>query len=214
MWNFIGTFGAFIRLRSPVVDRRQLMDVGAAGPWAGFVVAAVALVVGLARSTVLPTDGPSGQLVMFGNLQLFLGDSPFMYALRELIVGDGTVLLHPLAFAGWLGLFVTMLNLIPLGQLDGGHVLYALLGRWQARLGVVVWLGLVVLGIVSARHGLLQGMLWWVWAALIIMLGRGRLAHPQVLDRERPLPSNRRPLGWATVVLLILTFTPIPIHYS
>lgn len=206
-WNFIGTFGAFIRLRSPIVDRRQLLDVGAAGPWAGFLVAIVALAVGLSRSTVLPEDGASGQLIMLASHRIYLGDSPIMYLARELMAGGGTVLLHPLAFAGWIGLFVTMLNLIPLGQLDGGHVLYALVGRWQARLGPFVWLGLIALGFLQWQWW------WWIWAAIIVILGRGRLAHPQVLDRQRPLPGSRRPLGWATVVLFVATFTPIPIHY-
>jgi Zn-dependent protease len=206
-WFSIGTFGAFIRLRSPIVDRRQLMDVGAAGPWAGFVVALVALLVGLARSQVLPEGGSSSQLVLLGDFRFYLGDSAIMYAARQLIVGDGTVLLHPLAFAGWIGLFITMLNLIPLGQLDGGHVLYALIGRWQIRLGPLVWLGLIALGFLGWQWW------WWVWAALILMLGRGRLAHPQVLDRHRPLPGNRQPLGWGTVALFAATFTPIPIHY-
>ena len=206
-WNFIGTFGAFIRLRSPVIDRRQLMDVGAMGPWAGFAVALVALIVGLGRSELLPEDGASHQLVLLADFRLYLGDSPIMYAARQLIVGDGTVLLHPLAFAGWIGLFITMLNLIPLGQLDGGHVLYALAGRWQARLGPAVWLGLVALGFLHNQWW------WWIWAALILVLGRGRLAHPQVLDRHRPLPPSRVPFGWATLLLFAATFTPVPIHY-
>ncbi len=98
--NFIGTFGAFIRLRSPIVDRRQLMDVGAAGPWAGFVVAMVALVVGLSRSLVVPDVGASDQFVVLANFQLYLGDSPIMYLTRRLVAGEGTVLLHPLAFRG------------------------------------------------------------------------------------------------------------------
>lgn len=206
-WNFIGTFGAFIRLRSPIVDRRQLMDVGAAGPWAGFVLAIVALLAGLSQSTVVPGEVDSGQLIVLANLELYLGDSPVMYAARQLVVGDGVVQLHPLAFAGWVGLFVTMLNLLPLGQLDGGHVLYALIGRHQARVSHLVWLGLIALGFLSWQWW------WWVWAAIILILGRGRLAHPQVLDRKRPLPLSRAPLGWATLLLFAATFTPIPIHY-
>ncbi|MFQ6046556.1 MAG: site-2 protease family protein [Gemmatimonadales bacterium] len=206
-WNFIGTFGAFIRLRSPIVDRRQLMDVGAAGPWAGFLVAVVALLVGLGRSQIVPEQGPSSQLIVLADLRLYLGDSPIMYAARQLIVGEGTVQLHPLAFAGWIGLLVTMLNLVPLGQLDGGHVLYALIGRWQARIGPLVWLALIALGFIYLQWW------WWVWATLILVLGRGRLAHPEVLDRHRPLPPSRRPLGWATVLLFAATFIPVPIHY-
>lgn len=213
--NFIGTFGAFIRLRSPIVDRRQLMDVGAAGPWAGFVVAVVALVGGLLRSHVLPGDPGSGQLILLLDRQIHLGDSPIMYVARQLLVGDGVVVLHPLALAGWIGMFVTMLNLLPLAQLDGGHVLYALVGRRQAIWGTVTWWGMIVLGVAFWRwlppHSW-EALWWWVWAALILVLGRGRLAHPEVLDRYRALPRSRRPLGWATLLLFAVTFTPVPIH--
>lgn len=214
--NFIGTFGAFIRLRSPIVDRRQLMDVGAAGPWAGFVVSVVALVAGLLRSGVLPGQEGSGQIIALPHVQIHLGDSAVMYAARQLLVGDGVVALHPLALAGWLGIFVTMLNLLPLAQLDGGHVLYALIGRAQARWGAITWWLMIALGFVFWR--LLppyswEALFWWIWAALVLVLGRGRLAHPEVLDRHRPLPTNRRPLGWATMLLFAGTFTPVPIHY-
>ncbi len=205
--NFIGTFGAFIRLRSPVVDRQQLMDVGAAGPWAGFVVAMVALIAGLFRSQVVPEVGASEQFVTLAHFHLYLGDSPIMYLVRRLVVGEGTVLLHPLAFAGWIGLLVTMLNLLPLGQLDGGHIVYALVGRYQSIVGSVAFAALILLGFFQGQWW------WWIWAAVIVILGRGRLAHPQVLDRYRRLPGNRRPVGWATLILFLATFTPVPIHY-
>ena len=206
--NFVGTFGAFIRLRSPIVDRRQLLDVGAAGPWAGFVVAALALVVGLQGSSVVAEVGATEQFVVVGaDLHLFLGDSVLMAGLRALVVGEGTVHLSPLAFAGWVGVLVTMLNLLPLGQLDGGHVVYALFGEKQRVIGVAAWLGLVGLGFLPDQWW------WWVWAFLILLLGRGRLGHPQVLDRHRKLPRSRRPLGWATALLFLATFTPVPIHY-
>lgn len=210
---FIGTIGAFIRLRSPVVDRRQLLDVGAAGPWAGFVIALVALVVGLDRSAVVMEDGLTRQFVMLAGGRLYLGDSPLVYALRQVIVGEGTVLLHPLAFAGWLGMFITMLNLVPIGQLDGGHVLYSLIGRWQGRVGVLVWLGMIGLGAWAAQHAVWQGAVWWIWAFLLLLMGRGRLAHPEVLDKQRPLPKRRWPYAMATLLLFVATFTPIPIHY-
>jgi membrane-associated protease RseP (regulator of RpoE activity) len=201
-------------LRSPIVDRRQLMDVGAAGPWAGFLIAMLALLVGLARSHVIPEMGPTDQLIQFGVGRLYLGDSPIMWLSRRLVVGEGTVVLHPLAFAGWLGLFITMLNLLPLGQLDGGHILYALIGRWQALVSAAALVGIVVLGFYAEQQStLLTGMFWWVWAAVILLIGRGRVAHPQVLDRSRRLPPTRRPLGWATVVLMIGTFSPVPVYY-
>jgi Zn-dependent protease len=212
--NFFGTFGAFIRLRSPVVDRRQLMEIGAAGPWAGFVVALVALAVGLARSQVMPEPGPSSQFIVLADFRLYLGDSPVLYALRRLIVGHETVLLHPLAFAGWIGLFMTMLNLLPLGQLDGGHVLYALLGPRQSLVSSVVWFGLIALGLVAGRAtSVWIAWFWWTWAFVILILGRGRLTHPQVLDRHRPLPPSRKLLGWMTLALFAATFSPIPVHY-
>lgn len=202
---FVGTFGAFIRLRSPVVDRRQLLDVGAAGPWAGFVVAGIVLVAGLLLSRPFPTGRvDAAQLIMFGSTPLYLGDSLIMAGARRLFAGEGTILLHPLAFAGWLGLFVTMLNMLPLGQLDGGHVLYGLVGRAQRWIAWVTWFALLGLGFTFWG--------WFVWAAFTILLGRGRLTHPSVLDRFRPIPRNRRPLGWATVALLVGTFTPVPFY--
>lgn len=205
LWNFVGTFGAFIRLRSPVVDRRQLLDVGAAGPWAGFGVALVVLLVGLSLSeTASGLGAQSPQLIMLHDQRLYLGDSLLMAAARELFANGETIVLHPLAFAGWLGLLVTALNLLPLGQLDGGHVLYGLVGGGQRWLGRVTWFALLALG------PLFWG--WLLWAALTLLLGRGRLAHPSVLERHRPVPANRQPLGWATVLLFVVTFTPIPFH--
>ena len=204
--NFIGTFGAFIRLRSPIIDRRQLLDVGAAGPWAGLVVAVVVLAVGLLKSQVLTdTQGATNQLIYIGQLPFYLGDSLLMTAARTLLVGDGTVILHPLALAGWFGIFVTMLNLMPLGQLDGGHIVYALVGKHQAKIGQLMWYGLVVMGFHFQFWG------WWIWAALILILGRGRIAHPAVLEPYRPIPSSRWPVGLATAAMFVATFTADPL---
>ena len=159
--------------------------------------------------------GASEQFVTLAQYHLYLGHSPIMYVAQRLVVGEGTVLLHPLAFAGWIGLLVTMLNLLPLGQLDGGHILYALIGRRQAGVSSFAWLALIGLGFVAAAIGSFwAGLVWWVWAAVILMLGRGQLAHPQVLDRYRPLPRNRQPVGWATLLLFIGTFTPVPVYYG
>ena len=206
--NFVGTFGAFIRLRSPIVDRRQLLDVGAAGPWAGFVVAVLTLIIGLQHSSVTTVQGATEQFIVIGaDLRLFLGNSALLVGLREYLIGEGTVHLSPLAFAGWVGVLVTMLNLLPLGQLDGGHVVYALFGEKQRVIGTVVWLSLFGLGFLPGQWW------WWIWAILILLLGRGKLGHPQVLDRHRKLPRSRRPLGWATALLFFATFTPVPIHY-
>jgi membrane-associated protease RseP (regulator of RpoE activity) len=202
--NFIGTFGAFIRLRSPIVDRRQLLDVGAAGPWAGVVIAVVLLVVGLLNSQVLAgSPGPTQQLIYVGPQPFYLGDSILMDVARNWFVGEGTVILHPLALAGWFGVFVTMLNLLPLGQLDGGHIVYALVGRHQAKVARLMWYALIILGF--------QFWGWWLWAALIMILGRGRITHPSVLEPHRPIPTSRWPVGFATAILFVLTFTADPL---
>ncbi len=203
--NFIGTFGAFIRLRSPVVDRRQLMDVGAAGPWAGFAVALLMLVVGLARSHIVPPGfGGNAPMVVYTPIfEVQLGDSILTHVLRLTIVGPGTVMLHPLAFAGWIGLFVTALNLLPITQLDGGHVLYALVGRAQQYLGWIVWTGLLVLGV--------RWHLWWAWAGLLFIFSGGRLAHPRVLEPQRAVPASRVPIGLLSIALFVLTFAPVPL---
>jgi membrane-associated protease RseP (regulator of RpoE activity) len=207
MINIIGTLGAFIRLRSPIVDRRQLLDIGAAGPWAGFVVAMVILVVGLLQSNVvLDATGPTSQYIAIASDRyIYLGDSPIMYGMRHLVLGEGTVALSPVAFAGWIGLFVTMLNLLPMGQLDGGHVLYAVMGERQRRLAPVLFVAVLLLATVW--------LFWLFWAILILILGRGRLSHPSVLDRHRPLPRLRRWFGWATLLLFVATFTPAPFQW-
>ena len=116
--------------------------------------------------------------------------------------GMHDVQINQLASAGWLGLLVTSVNLIPLGQLDGGHILYALIGDRQHAVGRLMWLVLIPLGYWFWG--------WWAWAGLILLLSRGRVAHPSVLDRYRPIPPSRRWLGWATVLLFAVTFTPVP----
>jgi membrane-associated protease RseP (regulator of RpoE activity) len=203
--NFIGTFGAFLRLRSPVVDRRQLMDVGAAGPWAGFIVAVVLLVVGFQNSYLVPPGQYEFPLVveLGRGSNVYFGDSLLTWWLRETLLGPGAVVLHPLAVAGCVGMLVTALNLLPLGQLDGGHILYALAGDRQRQLGLITLLGLLVLGY--------WWRWWWLWAALILLIGGGRLAHPRVLEPIRPLPRSRVPIGLGSILLFAVTFAPVPV---
>ena len=193
----IGTFGAFIRMRTPT-NRTALFDVGAAGPWAGFLIAIPAVLYGLAHSEVRPLVGAEpvgitlGNSVVFGLLtKLALHVSP----------QDVTIVLHPVALAGWFGLFVTFLNLLPVGQLDGGHVIYALLGRahrWVARLSLVTIVGLAMLG--------WKG--WAMWAVLVVVIG---LDHPPTLD-DRPLDPRRRIAAWLTIALFFATFMAVPIQ--
>ena len=201
---FIGTLGAFIRLRTIISDRRQLLDVGLAGPVAGFLVAVPALWWGLEHSAPDARISAASGLVAYLGGPVELGNSLVTIALRHVTGTAGqTIALHPTAFAGWFGLFVTMLNLLPIAQLDGGHILYSALPRWHSRAAILFW---VVLGAL----GYFFWVGWGFWAALILILSRGRLNHPPVLDDYRPLPRSRRWLLLAAVVLFVLTFAPVP----
>ena len=200
----IGSLGAFIRLRSPVLDRRQLLDVGAAGPIAGFLVAIPVLLWGYSISVPAPGfHAVSGDYVSFGGQIVGLGDSVATRLLRHWFFDDATALLLSLpAFAGWVGVFVTGLNLLPLSQLDGGHVLYGLLGKRQAAVGLATVAALVVLAQRSPS--------WYLWVVIALFLGGGGWSHPAVVAPEWPVPASRRIVGWLCVLLFILTFVPVP----
>jgi membrane-associated protease RseP (regulator of RpoE activity) len=194
---FVGTFGAFIRMKSPPANRRALFDVGAAGPWAGVLLAVPAVILGLALSEVRPLEPLEDGII--------LGGSFLFSALTHLVLGvsadDVSIVLHPIALAGWFGLFVTFLNLLPVGQLDGGHVVYSLFGRshrWISRISLVV---ILLLGFQGW-----QG--WFVWVVLLSLLG---VDHPPTLDLFSSLDPRRRLYGWCTVGLFVLTFIPVPI---
>ncbi|MFQ5667779.1 MAG: site-2 protease family protein [Candidatus Binatia bacterium] len=196
----IGTFGAFIRMKSSPSSRRALFDVGAAGPWAGLVVAIPAVFIGLRLSEVRPLAMHDGGLV--------LGDSLLFRFLAWLALGrnpdDVTILLHPIALAGWFGLFVTFLNLLPVGQLDGGHVSYAMFGRWHR------WISRLFLGVIAVLGvGGWQG--WFVWIVLLLFIG---VDHPPTRDTETPLDGRRRVAAWLTVGVFVVTFMPEPIALS
>ncbi len=200
--NPLGTFGAFISMKEPVTNRRALLGIGAAGPLAGFVVTIPILILGLSLSAVepIPTELPPGQqIVMEGNSILYLGLKYLMFG-RVLPSNGIDVTLHPVAFAGWAGLLVTALNLLPAGQLDGGHIVYALLGERTRQLTWVVILALVGLGLFW--NG------WLLWAALVFFLGR---RHAVLLDDITPLDGPRKIIAIAVVVLFFLIFTPAPL---
>jgi membrane-associated protease RseP (regulator of RpoE activity) len=206
-FNVLGTMGAFIRLRSPVYDRRTLFDIGIAGPLAGIAVAIPALLIGLALSEPVanaPVRDYAHQLIRVGGGYLFLGDSLLMVAARSVLAPDGVLLLHPMAVAGWAGVLVTMLNLLPLAQLDGGHITFAVFGRRQRWIALAFWFGLILMGWLFWPG-------WWLWAALGLILGRGRLAHPKVVEPERELSTSRRWLGYLAIALFVLTFMPKPV---
>ena len=196
--HFIGTFGAIIRMRGPILNRRALFDIGVSGPLAGFVVALVALAAGLFLSTVVDRTSTFG---------LQLGEPLLLKFMAWLIIGplppQADVLLHPVAFAAWFGLFVTSLNLIPIGQLDGGHVAYALWGHRQRAMAFAIVPVLIVLGFVGWPG-------WFVWA---FMAGVWGLGHPPVVDPHIPLGRGRVLVGWVAFAVFVLTFAPVPFSF-
>lgn len=201
----LGTFGAFIRIRARIEHRRQLLDVGVWGPLAGFLALLPFLVLGVLWSTPAPIEGlPPGET---SDVVLWVpGRSLALHGLATLVhgpLGPATTLdLHPFALAAWVGLLVTALNLLPLGQLDGGHILYAALGRSQARLAPWLWALLLA-------AGLLLWPGWILWSAITLIMG---LRHPPVLDEIRPLDARRRLLAWAALAILVVSFVPIPLQ--
>lgn len=217
----VGTFGAVITVPERVRSRNALLDFGAAGPLAGLLVALPILAIGLSLSPVEPL--PETGYIQEGQSLLYVG-------LKYLVVGpipEGhDVSLHPTAAAGWVGLLLTMLNLVPYGQLDGGHIAYALLGERHTRVGrwirwsiltlfvvELIWfLTPVLLGKASYSWGVALGnsATWLVWFGLLSLIRRyqGGDAHPPTDDTE--LSSGRRWVGWACAVLLFLLFMPTP----
>jgi membrane-associated protease RseP (regulator of RpoE activity) len=195
--TLIGTLGAFIKIKSPITRKRQLFDIGAAGPLAGFALALPALVVGLSLSKIaLPSHG-EGALV-FGEPLLF----KFIAGLLFTDIPPGHVIVpHPVAFAGWVGVLVTAFNLFPMGQLDGGHIFFAMVGR-KAMTVAKVFLGAFVV------MGVFFWVGWFVWALLILLLG---LKHPQVVDVDVPLSPGRKAVGVLIVLIFAISFIPAPI---
>ncbi|MGE0449861.1 MAG: site-2 protease family protein [Vicinamibacterales bacterium] len=196
-----GTLGAFIRIREPIPSKRMLFDIGIAGPIAGFLVAVPALIVGLllSRVVVFPPglDGLSlGEPLLFQFVsRLIWGVTPEGY----------TVNLHPMAFAAWFGLLATALNLFPIGQLDGGHISYAVLGRRSSHVT------LLMIGCAVALTWF--SMSWLVWTILmIVMLFAFGRHHPRTFDEDIPLDGGRKLLALFALAMFVLCFTPAPIE--
>ncbi len=194
--SFIGTFGAFIKIRSPVPNRNALMDIGAAGPIAGAVVAVPVLLIGLKLSVVRETAGIGAGIP--------LGESLLFRAAIYTVIGsvpDGyDVVLHPVAFAGWIGLLVTALNLLPSGQLDGGHIAYALFGGGYTKFARAIPFLLLPMGLLWGG--------WIIWSIMLLVLGT---KHPRPLFDEIPLSPGRRRIGIGAAFLFLLCFTPNPV---
>lgn len=202
--TIFGTLGALIVMRSQPENRRVLLHVAVAGPFAGLVVALPLAVFGLMHST--PVFGHTGveAQIFFGHSLLFAGFVDWF--------GPGTawVNLHPVAEAAWVGLFVTSLNLIPAAQLDGGHVAYALFGERHERVSKVVLGFLFVLGmLLGMEQGeLARGAVWIFWSVLLFVIGVG---HPPVRNLHVPLSLKHRALGVLALILFVITFVPVPI---
>jgi len=192
--SLIGTFGAFIRIRSAIYSKRVLFDVGVAGPLAGFVFLLPAFGVGLAFSKVIPGIANQGT-IHFGVpvLQWVLQSAIFPAA------HAADIYLHPVARAAWIGLFATALNLLPIGQLDGGHILYSLVGEKHRRVSLVAIAALVPMA--------LFWWVWLVWAVVLFWMGR---RHPIIHDYN-DVGNGRRKLGWIALLIFILCFMPAPI---
>lgn len=196
--TLIGTFGAFIRIRSPIFNRKALFDVGFSGPFVGFVLAVPVLAAGIYMSKIVP-NVQADALVAFGSppiMRLFL-------AIFHPGVNPRNILLNPIALAAWVGLFATALNLLPIGQLDGGHIVYSVASSSHRRISIAFGIVLVVMGI----H------YWpgWFFFALIDFLLFFGFRHPPLIDIWTPLDAKRR--AWAVMALIIflLCFTPIPL---
>ncbi len=195
--TLFGTFGAVIRMKSPITTKNALIDIGASGPIAGFIISVVVTIIGLSLSQVMPVHDTA-------NL-ISLGDSLLFKGLIRTIIGtvpdNHDVFLHPVALAGWIGFFVTSINLIPVGQLDGGHILYALLGE-KHKVFSKILIGLMFI------MGFLLWEGWIVWGVLLIILG---FRHPPIVYSDMPLDPRRKIIGWISLAIFVLTFIPIPI---
>jgi membrane-associated protease RseP (regulator of RpoE activity) len=193
--HFIGTFGAIIRMKSIVPSRKSLLKVGMSGPLAGFVVALPITVLGIYLSEIRIAPETEGALR--------LGDSLLFWVFARLIhtsIPPGhDLFLHPVAFAGWLGLFVTSMNLIPIGQLDGGHVAFSLFLRKRRYLYIPIFAGLVALGLLWFG--------WYIWALVALFIAR---RDPVIQDAITPLSTKQKIYSAITFVILVMTFVPQP----
>ncbi len=203
-----GTMGAVINMPERIRSRNALLDIGAAGPWAGMIVAIPVVIIGLAQSPVTPI--PAGAM-QEGNCLLYM-------LLKYLVHGDipagHDVMLSPTAFAGWAGLLVTSLNLMPIGQLDGGHIAYALFGKSQDRVARILHTGLLgafVYNLVAFGRAA-PGMVWLIWFVLLsVFHGLSGGNHPPT-DPHETLSPARRVLALSSLVLFVILFMPTPMR--
>lgn len=197
--NLIGTFGAIIKSKSPFLNRGDLLEVGAAGPIAGWIVAVGWLVYGLYGSTIFAADSVPPFPMVFS----LDGESILMRSMILTIVGsapDGHFYsLTDAAFAGWVGLLITAINMLPIGQLDGGHIIYGLARKHQYVLARLAMVGLLILGF--------QSLMWWLFAAFGLIFG---IRHPPTLNDATSPDRVAKVMGIVSLIILLLSFTPVP----
>jgi membrane-associated protease RseP (regulator of RpoE activity) len=197
--SLIGTMGAFIQMKEPPPNRSALFTIAVAGPLAGLVLAVPLTLVGLMLSTVepLPTEGG---YILEGN-NLLYGALKWLVFGQWLPSGGMDVMLHPIAFAGWVGMLVTALNLLPAGQLDGGHIIFGMFGR---RVGQRITYG--VIGVLILLGFVWNG--WWIWSVMIFFLAN---RHAPILNDVTPIGPKQRLLAIVMLIVFALIFTPLPL---
>ena len=198
-----GTLGAFIRIREPIPTKRMFFDIGIAGPIAGFLVTVPALFLGLTMSTVIKMP-ESTTMIVYGDSLLLKAASHMMFGA---VPAGYDINAHPMVFGAWFGMLATALNLLPFGQLDGGHLAYCVLGRKSSYVSLATVAATAALSFFAAS--------WVVWTVLLVVMMRlfGR-HHPRVIDEDLPLDRPRMALAIFAAVMLVLCFTPIPMSFS
>jgi len=196
----VGTLGALIKLKGAIPDRKSLFDVGIAGPLVGLAAAVIVTIVGFLLPPV--ATGPS-------QAQTFALGTPLLFALIEKVVPITSTGTHPVAFAGWIGMLITSLNLLPVGQLDGGHIARAISGEKTAYISAAVPLVLMATGVYYSLNGL-NGEMLLFWGFFTLLFATG--GHPQPINDTKKLDSKRVVLGIIAFGLCVACFTPIPIQ--
>ncbi len=192
----IGTFGAFIKSKSAFINKRQLLDIGAAGPLSGLVIAIIVYSIGIASSSILPAPKDISGVMTMGDSLL---NASITYIIKGPVPEGQAIFFNSVAFAGWVGILVTMLNLLPIGQLDGGHIIYALFGKKQKFLANAVFIILIALSFV-----------WMGWAFWLIIAIFMKPAHPPTVMDELPLGPGRKFVGYLSIAVFIICFIPVP----
>ena len=201
---FTGTLGAVIRIREAFPTKAILFDIGVAGPIAGFLALVPALFLGLSLSTIVRAPAESPDLIYLGEPLLFQWATHLVFG----TVADGyTLNMHPIVFASWFGMLATALNLLPFGQLDGGHITYATLGRWSAPISIATVTTAVMMTFLASS--------WLVMTVMmVVMLVLFGPRHPKVIYENEPIGRTRQVIAVLALIILILCFTPVPLRFT